>query len=275
MSNDSTLSDHSKHVDQLVCNSETVTSSHEEEPTSSYTMTHVQHSGEQSPTMNYSSDDESSSILSGVFADNEIDPPSSTVQPHTNDIAEGTANYITHKSTGSNSSVISDSCVSDSEYERSSVDADGQPCYGDRVVMPLNNTVSHNQANQQKMHVSIASNLTTVTPTELSSLSDDESDENQSSSGEDSGEQDEVEMAGNSESSERSGTSQTLIVTQSLLNKDDNTKEQQHHSVANSLKDITNSLSQPPPTTLHQEDEQASFTLPPSHSPIQKFPPKR
>jgi len=269
VSNDPILSGHSKLDDKSVHSSKIITSSHEE-PMLSYTKTHEQHSREQSSTMDYSSDGESSSNSSDVFADNEMDPRSSTAQPHTNDITEGTANCVTHKSTSSNSSVISDSCASDSESEKSSVEADGQPCYGDRVVMSLNNVVSHSQDDQ---HVSIASNLTTVTPTELSSLSDDKSDENQSSSGEDDREQDEVEMVANSESSERSETSQTSIVTQSLLNKDDNIKEQQ--PVTNSLKDVTNSLLQPLPTTLHQEDERTSFTSPSSHSPVQKSPPKR
>ena len=45
--------------------------------------------------------------------------------------------------------------------------------------------------------------------------------------------------------------------------------------MTNSLKDVTNSLLQPLPTTLHQEDERTSFTSPSSHSPVQKSPPKR
>ena len=276
MNNDPILIDHSKYDHQTVHGSESVTSSHkQEEPISSYTTTHIQHSRERSPTNSSvdcsSSDDESSIISSNVFGDNEMDPPSSTVHTHPNITAEATTNTIIHKSTSSNSSVLSDSCVSDSEDERSSVEADGQPCYRDRVAMPLLNTaISCDPDDQHKMHVSITSNLTTVTPTELSSLSDDESGNEQiSSSGEDNREQDEIKMAESSEGLETS--SATSIVTQSLLNKDETTEEQ---PVTDNLRDITNSSSQPPPATL-QQDEQTSFILPPSHSTTQKSPPMR
>ena len=59
-------------------------------------------------------------------------------------------------------SVLSDSCVSDSEDERSSVEADGQSCHGNRVITTLNSAVLHDQDEQQKMHISFASNLTTI-----------------------------------------------------------------------------------------------------------------
>ena len=124
------------------------------------------------------------------------------------------------------------------------------------------------------MHVSFASNLTTITPTELSSLSDDESNGHQSSSGEDNREQVEIEMVTNSESSEESETS-TSIVTQSLLNKDETMQEQQCQCETDTLGDITSVLSHPPPATMDQEDEQASLTLPPSCSPVHKTPPVR
>ena len=125
------------------------------------------------------------------------------------------------------------------------------------------------------MHVSFASNLTTITPTELSSLSSDESIGHQSSSGEDNREQVEIETATNSESSEESEMSPaTSIVTQSLLNKDE-ISEEQHQPVTDTLGDITSGLSHPPPVIVHQEDEQTSLTLPSSHSPIHKSPPVR
>ena len=273
--NDLILIDHSKHDHQPI-HSTTVISYKQEEPVSSYPTT--QHSREQSLTNSSvdssNSDDESSNSSSNVFGDNEMDPPSSTADPHVNITEERTNSNVIHKSTSSNSSnVLFDSCVSDSEDERLSVEADGQPCSVDRVVtMPLSNVVSCDQDDQRKMHVSIASNLTTVTPTELNSLTDDESNEQQSSL-EDNRKQD--EMAANSESSDESVTSPaTSIVTQSLLNKDETTEEWQ--LVTDNLRDITNSLSQPPPTALHQEDEQTSFTLPPSsHSPVHKAPPMR
>ena len=276
MNNDPILIDHSKHDHQPVHGNEMVASSHkQEEPILSYTTTHIQHSREQSPTNSSvdcsSSDDEGSNISSNVFGDNEMDPPASIVHPQLNNTVEAITNPVIHKSTSSSSSVLSDSCVSDSEDERSSVEADGQPCYGDRVAMALNTAVSCDQDNQQKMYVSIASNLTTVTPTELSSLSDDESNEQKSSSVEDNGEQDEIKMAENSEGLETSPA--TSIVTQSLLNREETTEEQQHQPVTDDLKDITNSSSQPPPVTLHQEDEQTSFILlPSSHSTVQKSP---
>ena len=241
MNSDSILIDQSKHDHQSV-HSKTVISSHEQEPVSSYTISHIQHSREQSTTnssVDYSSsDDESSSILSNASEDNEMEPPSSTVQCYTNNTAEGTGDTVTHKSISSNtSSILSDSCVSDSEDERSSVEADGQSCHEDRVVTTLNSAVSHDQDDQQKMHVSFASNLITITPTELSSLSDDESNGHQSNSGEDNREQVEIEMVTNSESSEESETS-TSIVTQSLLNKDETMEAQQHQCVTDNLGDI-------------------------------------
>ena len=87
--------------------------------------------------------------------------------------------------------------------------------------------------------------------TELSSLSDDESNGHQSNSGEDNREQ---EMVTNSESSEESETS-TSIVTQSLLNKDETMEVQQHQCVTDNLGGITSGLSHLPPATMHQEDE--------------------
>ena len=282
MNNDPILIDQSKHDHQCV-HSKTMISPHkEDEPVTSCTTSHIQHSREQSTTnssVDYSSsdDDSSSSIPSNVFEDNEVEPPSSTVECYVN-TAEGTTGTVIHKSTSSNSSsVLSDSCVSDSEDEGSSVEADGQPYHGDTVVTTLNAAVSHDQDDQQKMHVSFASNLTTITPTELSSLSNDESNGEQSSSGEDNREQVEIETATNSESSEESETSPaTSIVTQSLLNKDEISEEQhQHQPVTDNLGDITSGLSHPPPVIVHQEDEQTSLTLPSSHSPVHKPPPVR
>ena len=278
MNNDSTLTDQSRH-DHHPIHSKTMISSHEQEPVSSYTISHIQHSREQSTTnssVDYSSsDNESSSILSNASEDNEMEPPSSTVQCYANNTAEGTGDTVIPKSTGSNSSsVLSDSCVSDSDDERSSVEDDGQSYHGDRVVTTLNSVVSHDQDDHQKMHVSFASNLTTITPTELSSLSDDESNGHQSSLGEDNREQVEIEMVTNSESSEELETS-TSIVTQSLLNKDETMKEQQCQCETDNLGDIASGLSHPPPAIIHQEDEQTSLTLPPSCSPVHKTPPVR
>ena len=141
----------------------------------------------------------------------------------------------------------------------------------------MNAAVSHDQDDQQKMHVSFASNFTTITSTELSSLSNDESNGEQSSSGEDNREQVEIETATNSASSEESETSPaTSIVTQSLLNKDEISEEQhQHQPVTDNLGDITSGLSHPPPVIVHQEDEQTSLTLPSSHSSVHKPPPVR
>ena len=118
---------------------------------------------------------------------------------------------------------------------------------GRSLVATLNAAVSHDQDDQQKMHVSFASNLTTITPTKLSLLRNDESIGHQSSSG--NREQVEIETATNSESSEESKTSQaTSIVTQSLLNKDETSEEQhQHLPVTDNLGDITSGLSHPPP----------------------------
>ena len=275
---DPILIDRSKHDHQPVHGSGPVTASHVQvEPVSSYTTTHIQHSREQSPTnssIDCSSsssddddDDEGSNISSNVFGDSEMDPPSSTVHPHPSNKVEATINTVIHRSTSSSSSVLSDSCVSDSEDERSSVEADGQPCYGDRIV---NTAVSCDQDNQDQ-HVSITSNLTTVTPAELSSLSDDESDEQTSSSVEDNREQDEIKMAANGESSEGLETSSaTSIVTQSLLNRDETMEEQPHQPMTDNLRDITNGSSQPPPATLHQKDDQSS--PPSSHSTVQKSP---
>ena len=89
-----------------------------------------------------------------------MQPPSSTVQCYVNNTAEGTTGIVIHRSTSSNSSsVLSDSYVSDSKDEGSSVEADGQPCHGDTVVTTLNTAVSHDQDDQQKIHVNFASNL--------------------------------------------------------------------------------------------------------------------
>ena len=279
INNDPILIDQSKHDHQPVHGSESFISSHVQvDPISSYTTTHIQHSREQSPTnssVDCSSsssgggddDDEGSNISSNVFGDNEMDPPSS-IHPHPSNTVEATTNTVTHKSSTTSSSVLSDSCVSESEDERSSVEADGQPCYRDRVAIPLNTAASCDQDNQHDVHVSIASNLTTVTPAELSSLSDDESNEPTSSSVEDNREQDEIKMAANGESSEGLETSPaTSVVTQSLLNRDMTMEEQHHQTVTDNLRDVTNSSLQPPPATLHQEDEQTS---PPST--VQKSP---
>lgn len=273
MNNDPILID--QHDNQPVHSSEPVITHNQERLIS----THVQHSREQSPissSVDYSSsDDESSNISSNVSSDNEMNLPSSTVHPQVNSTIEETTSCVIHKSTSSGSSVLSDSCVSDSESGRCSVEADGRPHYGDKVTLPLETAVSYSQDDQQKMHASITSNLTTVTPTELSSPSDDESNEQQSNSGEDNKEQVEIEMATNSESSEGLETSSvtSVVVTQSLLNKDESTE--QHQPVTNNLRDITNGLSQPPPAMLHQEDILTSTLPPSSHSPVQKSPPKR
>ena len=274
-----TLTVHSKQYHQPVHGSETITYSHkQEEPILPSTTGHVDQSPAHSSmdcsssiSTSSSDDDESSNISSNVFGDNEMDQPSSTTDHHPNNTVEGTINTIIHKSTSS-TSVLSDSCVSsDGEHEGSSFEADGQPCYEDRAAIPSNTAVS---SDQHYVHqVSMASNLTSVTPTDLSSLSDDESDEPQSSSGEDDKEQSEIETAANCESSEGMDTSPaTSIVTQSLLNK---TEEQQPQLVMDNLRDVTNSLSQPPSVTLHQEEEQTLSTLPhPSHTTVHKSPKK-
>ena len=126
-----------------------------------------------------------------------MEPPPFTVQCYVNNnIAEGTTGIVIHKSTSSNSSsVLSDSYVSDSKDEGSSVEADSQPCHEDTAVTTLNTAVSHDQDDQQQIYVSFASNLTTIMPTELSLLSNDESNGHQSSSGEDNREQVEIETA--------------------------------------------------------------------------------
>ena len=274
----STLDVHSKHDHQPVHGSETITCSHEqEEPIVPSTTAHVEQlpayssvdcSSISSSNSDSDEDDESSNILSNGFGDNEMDQPSSTIYHHPNNAVEGTINNVIHKSP-SITSVLSDSCVSDSEDERSSFEADGQPCYGDRITIPSKTAVSSEQH-----QVSMASNLTSVTPTDLSSFSDDESNEPQSSS-EDNGEQDEIEKAANCKSSGSKGletSPATSIVSQSLLNKNE---KQQPQLVTDNLRDVTNSLSQPPSATLYQEEEQTLSTLPPSsHTPVHKSPTK-
>ena len=274
------LTVHSKHDHQPVHCSETITCSHkQEEPILPSTTGQVDqlpvHSSvdcsNRSISTSSDDDDESSNVSSNVFCDNDMDQPLSTIDHHPNNTVEGTINTIIHKSTSS-TSVLSDSCVSsDGEHEGSSFEADGQPCYEDRAAIPLNAAVSSDQHHVHQ--VSMASNLTSVTPTDLNSLSDDESDEPQSSSGEDDKEQGEIETAANCESSEGMDTSPaTSIVTQSLLNKNE---EQQPQLVTDNLRDVTNSLSQPPSVTLHQEEEQTLSTLPhPSHTTVHKSPKK-
>ena len=242
--------------------SEPVTSSHKQEDTV-YTLQHTGQSISEhsSSSMDYSSDDESISSSTGSSIHSEVHPiPSTTQQPPHNTI--DTHTNITHHSTSSNSSSLSAS----SDDEELLVEADG-PAHSEAV--PLNALTRSQDEQTAAMMQSITSNLTTVTPTELSCDSDGE---HQSKS---EGVEVVVSSSESSEQVEESSTA-TLVISQPLLDHDDDDddddeRKEQQQSVITGLRDITNSLSQSPPMT-----SQVDHAIPSSsHSTLQQSPPKR
>ena len=245
-----TLSDHPVHN-----TSEPVTLSHKQEGTV-YTLQHTGSVSEHSTSsIDYSSDDESVSSSTGSSIHSEVHPTLSTTQQplHNTD----THTSITHHLTSSNSSSLS---VSDNEELL--VEADG-PVHSEAI--PLSAPVHSQDEQTTAMMQSITSNLTTVTPTELSCDSEHSEHHSESESVEVV-----VSSTESSEQVEESSTA-TLVISQPLLDHDVERKEQQQ-SVVNGLRDITNSLSPSPSMTLQQDDH----VIPsPPHSTLHQSPPKR
>ena len=237
-----TLNDHPLHN-----TSEPVTVSQRHEDTV-YTLYHTGSDSEHSSSStDYSSDDESVSSSTGSSVRIEAHPTlSTTLQPSHNIIDTYT---VTHHSTSS-------STLSASDDEELLVEADG-PAHSEAI--PLSAPVQDEQT--AAMMQSVTSNLTTVTPTELSCNSDGEHSEHQSEY------EHEVVVSSTESGEQEEELSTTTLVSQPLLDCNDEIKEQ--HTAVNSLRDITNSLSQSPPMTLKQDDHS------PSHSILQQSPPKK